>query len=538
MDQLKKDEIPLENLISALTDSASYMIGCKTGFLTQLKKVAPNLLDIDNDICHHIHNSVKKFCSHFGTIEKLCDDIHTDFDYGTDLGHYLEEICLLLGFPFVKPKERVPHRWLSVYNCAVELKDMFLPYTVFYFSFLSCSDKTLFNSSVLEIFKKASQPSRKRIYIIMKILKDKMKSMTPAGKDRKKRITEKIFFQNENTTTTLNMYLSVLPMFKSFVLSLESKEPRIHTLHDRLEDLFRNFLLCFMKPEVFKDLSVSQLASLNISQDMCLPDKLIFVSSLSNKCHSSFLTSLKTAYLDTAVYLQTKLPLKNKVLRYLSAIDPRAVGFKDSFQCLTSLLDFLPAMFPEGKTKQDCIEDIRKLQLAQLPPYENTGRLDIYWSKFMASSDYPKLWYLFKACLSIFSGPRVESSFSIMNNIITAKTNRLHTSTYCAIQKVKYHLLSIKKSSIELFHRDNVATDPVDKALLYHMQTARKNDKSRLQKQKEDSKSKCQGMELVIISRRADNCPHTQAKKIKERLLKRSAAPLKSSSSRKRRRLH
>lgn len=95
------------------------------------------MIDIDNDVCYHVHNCVKMFCSNFGnTIEKFFDDLQTDFDFGSDLGSYLEEICRLLGLKFYKPKERIPHMWLSVLDCAVEFRSMQNPLTVFLLCFL------------------------------------------------------------------------------------------------------------------------------------------------------------------------------------------------------------------------------------------------------------------------------------------------------------------------------------------------------------------------------------------------------------------
>ena len=41
------DEIPWENLISDLTDSAAYMKGKKSGLEVRLREKAPHLLDID-----------------------------------------------------------------------------------------------------------------------------------------------------------------------------------------------------------------------------------------------------------------------------------------------------------------------------------------------------------------------------------------------------------------------------------------------------------------------------------------------------------
>ena len=51
-------QIPIENLISDLSDSTNYMRGKKGGLEKRLRGKVPHLLNIDGDCCHHIHNSV------------------------------------------------------------------------------------------------------------------------------------------------------------------------------------------------------------------------------------------------------------------------------------------------------------------------------------------------------------------------------------------------------------------------------------------------------------------------------------------------
>ncbi|GFR75011.1 hypothetical protein ElyMa_005767400 [Elysia marginata] len=113
--RLAEDGIPLENLISSLSDSAAYMRGLQHGYETQLREEAPHLLEIDGDICHHIHNITRQFSSELdpdNTLARLLDDIHKDFVYGPDIREHFFTICKILGFPEKQPKERVGHRWL------------------------------------------------------------------------------------------------------------------------------------------------------------------------------------------------------------------------------------------------------------------------------------------------------------------------------------------------------------------------------------------------------------------------------------------
>ena len=51
-----------KNLLAVLSDPASTMCGTVLGLETKLRgNLAPHLLDIDGESCHHMHNIVKKF---------------------------------------------------------------------------------------------------------------------------------------------------------------------------------------------------------------------------------------------------------------------------------------------------------------------------------------------------------------------------------------------------------------------------------------------------------------------------------------------
>ena len=76
----------MKNMVSNLFDSTNYMRGKLSGLEKRLCDEVPHLLDIDGDICHHAHNTVKKFLSPY--IEHLTDDIHTDMKYSPDLRDY------------------------------------------------------------------------------------------------------------------------------------------------------------------------------------------------------------------------------------------------------------------------------------------------------------------------------------------------------------------------------------------------------------------------------------------------------------------
>ena len=103
---------------------------------------------------------------------------------------------------------------------------------------------------------------------------------------------------------------------------------------------------------------------------------------------------------------------------------------------------------------------------SDLPQPHKTERLDVWWNKIFETKCYPILSSLVKASLSIFTGPMVESSFSMMNNSIDSA--RTEIDTYSAIMTVKYQLKSAGVTASSKFYREDILRDPVDRNVLLH----------------------------------------------------------------------
>ena len=163
-------------------DSCSAMRGSKNGVEA---KVAPHLLDIDGDSCHHIQNCCRAFCKPFDYwVEGIFGDLHTDFKWSSELKEALAEMCLLLCVKFTVPERFVPHRWLSAHDLAVSTIRLLDVLKVFYFSFLGKDDKETYSAILVSIYtsKKISSEARSRIREIQRELMKKQKGMTSKGK--------------------------------------------------------------------------------------------------------------------------------------------------------------------------------------------------------------------------------------------------------------------------------------------------------------------------------------------------------------------
>lgn len=77
------------------------------------------------------------------------------------------------------------------------------------------------------------------------------------------------------------------------------------------------------------------------------------------------------------------------------------------------------------------------------------------------------------ALLTCFHSPKFESSFSLMNSVISSKTSKMNIPTFDAIQSVKYHLAE-KKSSVAYFAKKDFLHDQVDKKLVRNLRVSYK----------------------------------------------------------------
>ena len=486
----ERDEIPLTNLISMLCGNA-YMSGKTSGIKTLLRVQAPHMVDIGSGTCHVTHTIVKRFCNNFeGYHEKLLVDIHTDFKWSADLEDHLKDLCTILDITFVSPKQRRPHRWLSVYDCTLPVEKMLQALTLLYLTWVP-EEAFSTDAKVKELYKEI-MPKDHHKGIMVKEIHDELRSknLTDKGKRRKKRLVQRFFFDRDKTLLHMYLYLSILKRFKIFVETFQKNQPLVHQRWDEDDDLFKEFLSHFIKMDVLNasdDLTTVKV----LDQSIYCPTDEMYVGQCtelldtlgeSNPLKSQFLDKVRAAYVDTAGYMQHQL-LSNPVLNCLSALDPKSRRFgitETKFHRL--LIEHLaPLNLLRSDEKADYQNEVRRLRDDDLLPEFKSGmRLDTWWTMVFRTGRYPCLAKIVKACLSVFVSPQV--SFSGMNDLISPKTNRVNVETFSALQNIRSYVKSkesqpqkqstIMPTSLKLFHRGDVSNDPVDCKIARHMQKA------------------------------------------------------------------
>ncbi|XP_060790878.1 uncharacterized protein LOC132894778 [Neoarius graeffei] len=210
------NDIPWSNMVSMMMDSCAVMRGSKSGLETRVRhNHCPELLDIDGDSCHHMHNASKRFSSAFnGHLEQLFSDLHTDHKWASDQRSYLQEICDYMSIPGSTPKRFIPHRWLSSYDVGLSTQTMLPAYKVLFFGFMNAEDKALYKEPLEKLYDAhhVNEKAQRRIQTFHKDLNGK--GMTQQGRDRKQRLVKKLCHENTKTELHLSVYTGVLALLK------------------------------------------------------------------------------------------------------------------------------------------------------------------------------------------------------------------------------------------------------------------------------------------------------------------------------------
>ena len=67
--------------------------------------------------------------------------------------------------------------------------------------------------------------------------------------------------------------------------------------------------------------------------------------------------------------------------------------------------------------------------------------------------------------MSCFHGLQVESSFSVMNDIIDVISGNVNMETFDAYQTIKYGLSAVGKTATKFFKKDDILQDSVKRYL-------------------------------------------------------------------------
>ena len=326
----------------------------------------------------------------------------------------------------------------------------------------------------------------------------------------------------------MSFTIHALHSLKKFILFVQKKSCQIHKLHDHIIDAVKDFLGDFVKPEhlmcekkfknaldnvkinksnelmVFNDKGEeikpsSQESPLRKLRDMNVGTKVSeMLKLLDDREQIKFLKKVRLAMTVTGKYLILKLPINNEVLIHVSALDPLLRTNSNAQEYMKKLPTFIKGAIEKNEEDeyQKQVQRYHHQYSLTVPPADEDTVFDEWWGELIRKGEFPVLGKLVKTVLSCFHGPVVESSFSIMGNIIHSKTANLDIETFDAIQTVKYSLKASGKSAVEYFIKKDHLHDKVNPKLVKNMNSSHKQYEQKRKEIEEKGKAKKEQLEL------------------------------------------
>ena len=214
----------------------------------------------------------------------------------------------------------------------------------------------------------------------------KQKKLTDEGKDRKGRIVTNLFYEKSTLLLNSNLFMSVLPLVKSFILTFEQKEPLTHRLHRSLVENFRVFLGCFMKFEVINNTSYNKLNLIDVASNVRKWGTYVgdenekLVSSLRKneiqKDSNWFLQKASLCICYCCSLYSKKYELNNPLLKSFCALNPRLRQSSLTHENLLNLKPYFETFLSSGCGEYSC-KIQRYVTDSELPLPKGKERLDV-----------------------------------------------------------------------------------------------------------------------------------------------------------------
>ncbi|GBN01675.1 hypothetical protein AVEN_159795-1 [Araneus ventricosus] len=167
------------------------------------------------------------------------------------------------------------------------------------------------------------------------------------------------------------------------------------------------------------------------------------------------------------------MPFTNPFLKAVSSLDPCNRKTSVALELMKELPLYASNVVQDSEKEAYDLE-IHNFQNVHFSDIVEES-VDLWWIDVENTSKYPLLSRMTFALLTCFHEPKVESSFSIMNNVIKPGSNTLNVSTFNAMQCIKYELRSQKKkkSAVCMFSKHDFLKEKVDPKLVRNVRNSR-----------------------------------------------------------------
>ena len=131
----------------------------------------------------------------------------------------------MLNVLFRKPPHRVSHRWLSVFDYRSLDMTLINPLISVILQMDAKWLRETYEGDIKTIFDKHEfSVKAKAIINVIQVKMKKKKLITDKSKERKERIKTKLFYEKSTLLLNSILFMSVLELLSSFILTFEQKE--------------------------------------------------------------------------------------------------------------------------------------------------------------------------------------------------------------------------------------------------------------------------------------------------------------------------
>ena len=294
----------------------------------------------------------------------------------------------------------------------------------------------------------------------------------------------------------LNFIASTVTLFETFMLNFQNDEPKIHVLYEQMVDLVKTFLLRFVKGEAVEAVQSYKLSTLDLACHSQLPDGDLVIGEPTrrelkklkeDKQKAEFL-GIRSFFTTVTAFLQSRLPFENKLLRFLSCLNPemRSNASLRATEYVATKLRIQVADITN-------VSDEWRLYLhdKDITKPDKDTRVDHYWrcifklQKTNGNSRYPLLTRIVKTALVLPHGNSdVEREISVNSRMLTNERNKLSEVTINGLRATKD---MIKFSDPQLHRPERI---PVTKKLLNSVRSAHSAYRQKCEEEREEEEKK------------------------------------------------
>ena len=396
---LSEAHIPyLKNMVGFAADGASVMMGVKNSLSTLLKTDIPNLF-IMKCICHSFNLCASYACKCLPRwVEDMIRDIHNYFLSPKQLGILKE----FQEFAQTKPHKLLhpcQTRWLSLHSAVKRVLDQ-LPALILFFTHAVSEDKLLAAETILQ---KLNDPAAK-LYL------------------------EFLDF--------------VLPFFNDLNKEMQSEEPKLFLIHERVTATLSTFLECYIKEDHLHSTPVCSVHFRDPANFLPLEEiylggrvtaSLCTNPNLDKQLITSFRQRCLQFYIEGVSQILKRIKLSDPVLQDLEAMNPQAI-LKKTVKSIVPLA----CHFPNIVNVEDlnAIDNEWRLLRNTDVGLDSDACMSDFWfqvKKVKKGDDSPMFPLIGRFMTTLMCLPHssaaVERIFSQINLLKTKMRNKMNTAT-------------------------------------------------------------------------------------------------------------